>query len=206
MKNIFFYSLIILFISFTSCKKEKAQTTEDKVALNSYIIDVENSVINWTAYKTTDKLPVKGVFTEVKIKKSVAASNPIEVLNGMEFEIPVSSIFSKDSIRDGKLNKFFFEVMKNTLKLKGTFSVDEDGKGKISLTMNGLTKDLPFDYSIKGDSIDISATMNLDTWEAQAAIATLNEACNALHTGTDGVSKTWNEVAINAQIITILEK
>lgn len=206
MKKIFFYSLIILFISFTSCKKEKAQTTEDKVALNSYIIDVENSVINWTAYKTTDKLPVKGVFTEVKIKKSVAASNPIEVLNGMEFEIPVSSIFSKDSIRDGKLNKFFFEVMKNTLKLKGTFSVDEDGKGKISLTMNGLTKDLPFDYSVKGDSIDISATMNLDTWEAQAAIATLNEACNALHTGTDGVSKTWNEVAINAQIITILEK
>jgi len=206
MKKIFFYSLIILFISFTSCKKEKAQTTEDKVALNSYIIDVENSVINWTAYKTTDKLPVKGVFTEVKIKKSVAASNPIEVLNGMEFEIPVSSIFSKDSIRDGKLNKFFFEVMKNTLKLKGTFSVDEDGKGKISLTMNGLTKDLPFDYSIMGDSIDISATMNLDTWEAQAAIATLNEACNALHTGTDGVSKTWNEVAINAQIITILEK
>ena len=60
--------------------------------------------------------------------------------------------------------------MKNTLKLKGTFSIEEDGKGKISLTMNGLTKDLPIEYSIQGDNIEINASMNLDTWEAQAAL------------------------------------
>jgi len=38
--------------------------------------------------------------------------------------------------------------------------------------------------------------MNLDTWNGQTAVASLNEACKDLHKGADGVSKTWNEVAI----------
>lgn len=206
MKKVLFYSLISLFISLNSCKKEKAESTEKKEISSHYIVDAKNSTVNWTAYKTSDKVPVKGVFTEVNIIKSADAHNQIDVLNGLEFEIPVTSIFSKDTIRDGKLNKFFFEAMKNTLKLKGTFSIEEDGKGKISLTMNGLTKDLSIDYSIQGENIEINAIMNVDTWEAQAALTTLNKACNELHSGADGVSKTWNEVAINAQIKTVLKK
>ena len=206
MKKAIIFSLISLFITLNSCKKEKAEATEKKEIIKSYAVDVKNSTVNWTAYKTTDKVPVKGVFTEVNIIKSLNATHQIDVLNGLEFEIPVASIFSKDSIRDGKLNKFFFEVMKNTLKLKGTFSIQEGGKGQISLTMNGLTKDLPFDYTIQGENIDINASMNLDNWEAKTAIATLNKACNELHSGADGISKTWNEVAINAQIKTVLKK
>lgn len=206
MKNILFYSLICLFISLNSCKKEKTESLEKKEAIKSYSLDVKNSTVNWTAYKTSDKVPVKGVFNEINIVKSSKATNQVDVLKGLEFEIPVTSIFSKDSIRDGKLNKFFFEVMKNTSKLKGTFSIEGEEKGKISLTMNGLTKDLPFDYTVEGENIDINAVMNLDNWEAQAALATLNEACKVLHTGADGVSKTWNEVAINAKIKTVLEK
>ena len=125
------------------------------------------------------------------------------VLDNLEFEIPVASIFSKDSIRDWKLKEYFFGVMKNTIKLTGTFHNKDNGKGIIKLTMNGLTKDLPFTFEVQGDEIDVNATMNLDNWQAQYAIESLNVVCNDKHKAGDGISKTWNEVAINAKIKTI---
>lgn len=182
-----------------SCKDKKTEPLQNKFDLN-YSIDLENTVLNWTAYKTTDKIPVKGVFEEVKIKNDRASASVIGILDGLEFEIPVSSIYSKDSIRDWKLKEYFFGVMKNTLKLTGKFHAEENGKGKISLTMNGLTNDLPFTYEVKGDEIEVNATMDLDTWQAQYAIESLNVVCYDKHKAADGISKTWSEVTINAQI------
>ena len=183
-----------------SCKEKKTEPSQSKSDPVNYSIDLQTTVLNWTAYKTTDKIPVKGVFEEVKISNNKASTSVIGVLDGLEFEIPVSSIYSKDSIRDWKLKEYFFGVMKNTLKLTGKFHTEENGKGKISLTMNGLTKDLPFIFEVQGDEIGVNATMDLDTWQAQAAIESLNVVCNDKHKAADGISKTWSDVTINAQI------
>lgn len=207
MKKLLFLSLILtVFLTVTSCKKEKQNTTDNDVAVKNYIIDTQNSVINWTAYKTTEKIPVKGVFKTVDIKKSKPAANPIEVLQDLEFEVPVSGIFSKDSIRDYKLVTYFFGVMDNTLNLSGKINIQENGKGNIRLTMNGLTKELPFTYEVKGEIIEMKASMDLDTWQAQAAIAALNEVCNEKHKAADGISKTWNEVALQIEVKTLTEE
>ena len=127
MKNLLNFSIILLLIFSTSCKKEKEVTSEKTTDTKNYIIDTNNSVINWTAYKTTEKIPVKGVFKEVTIINKIQAENPLEAINNLEFEIPVSSIFSNDSIRDYKLTTFFFGVMKNTLHLKGKIITKADG-------------------------------------------------------------------------------
>jgi len=206
MKKLLFLSLILtVFLTVTSCKKEKQNTTDNDVVVKNYIIDTQNSVINWTAYKTTEKIPVKGVFKTVDIKKSKPAANPIEVLQDLEFEVPVSGIFSKDSIRDYKLVTYFFGVMDNTLNLSGKINIQENGKGDISLTMNELTKELPFTYEVKGEIIEMKASMDLDNWQAQAAIAALNEVCNEKHKAADGISKTWNEVALQIEVKTLTE-
>ncbi len=203
MKKILNLSLILIIsISFFSCEKEKKQ--EDKTVVEStYSIDATQSTVQWTAYKTTDKLPVKGTFNEINIKNSNSGSTAAASLEGLEFEIPVSSIYSKDSIRDGKLNKFFFAVMENTLGLKGTFSVKDDSNGQIEISMNGLTKELPFTYEMNKDTILISATMDLNNWQTENAIESLHQACLELHTGPDGISKTWDEVGISAKILTV---
>ena len=200
MKKTILYSTVILMLMAVSCKEKKTEPLQNKSDLLNYSIDLENTVLNWTAYKTTDKIPVKGVFEEVKIKNDKASTSVIGILDGLEFEIPVSSIYSKDSIRDWKLKEYFFGVMKNTLKLTGKFHAEENGNGKISLTMNGLTNDLPFTYEVKGDEIEVNATMDLDTWQAQYAIESLNVVCYDKHKAADGISKTWSEVTINAQI------
>lgn len=207
MKKFLFVALVLtIAVNVISCKKEKDTTAEKEGSKSTYIVDTQNSIINWTAYKTTDKVPVKGVFNEVKVTKSNPAENPVEVLNGLEFEVPIESLFTKDTIRDYKLKQFFFGTMANTSQIKGIITMENDGNGSVDLTMNGLTKNFPYSYEVNGESIDLTATIDLDNWQAQAAIAALNEVCFDMHKGEDGISKTWNDVAINVQIKTILQK
>jgi hypothetical protein len=40
--------------------------------------------------------------------------------------------------------------------------------------------------------------MNLENWDALAAVSSINKA---LHTGKDGISKTWSEVAVHADVL-----
>ena len=207
MKKLVFYLMLLpLFVSIASCENEKKKKDNDKIEVTNFIVDAKNSKINWTAYKTTDKLPVKGVFDEVTLLMNDPAQNKEDLLKGLEFEIPVGSINSNDSIRDFKLVKFFFEAMENTLSLKGKFTQVENGKGIIDLNMNGISSELPFNYQINDDIISINSTMNLDNWKAQLAIESLNKVCNEKHKAADGISKTWNEVAIMVEIKTIQDK
>jgi len=204
MKNIIYLSIISILLFSVSCKKEKQSIPEKNTAIKNYIIDTKNSVVNWTAYKTTEKIPVKGIFKEVIITNKKPAEKPADLINGLEFEIPISSIFSNDSIRDYKLVNYFFGIMKNTLNLKGTINAGTDGKGIINITMNG--ENMPFTYEIQGQNIDIKAVMNLDNWKAQAAIEALNSVCNEKHKAADGISKTWSDVALDIKIKTITKE
>ncbi len=183
-----------------ACKKETKKTEEADKPVLAYQADAQGSSLQWTAYKTTDKVPVKGTFKDVRIVNSNISADPAQAIDEMSFEIPVSSIFTNDTIRDGKLQKFFFAVMENSMTLKGKLNVESSDAGTMSISMNGLSKDLPFKFEIEQDTIHLNAMMDLNDWGAQKALESLNEACKVLHTGPDGVSKTWNEVALNAKI------
>lgn len=197
MKKTFALSISILTIlAFNSCKEINNKDEEQKIDQKSYSINLDKTSIHWTAYKTTDKVPVKGQFNKFNIENLKKGASVKGVLNGLKFSIPVSSIFSKDSIRDGKLNTFFFDIMKNTKLISGTLNIGSENSGTVDLTMNGIDKKMPVTYSLENDIMTINAIMNLDNWQAQAALRSLNEACKALHAGADGIAKTWNEVDI----------
>lgn len=203
MKKIIHFSLyLVIAISIIACEKPQKEKEAVKEAI-SYTIDAANSSVQWTGYKTTDKVPVKGTFKEINITNSTAGATAATSLEGLAFEIPVASIYSKDSIRDGKLKKFFFAVMENTLSLKGTFTMKDDSNGNVAISMNGLTKDLPFTYEMSKDTIILNGKMDLNNWGAEAALGSLHEVCLELHTGADGISKTWDEVGIQAKILTV---
>lgn len=196
MKTIIFSIIIFALLStqLVSCKKEvkKAYAIE-------YVIEPKTTTINWTAYKTTDKIPVKGVFNTVKVANKKTSTNPFDAINGLEFSIPINSIDTKDKGRDVKIITSFFGAMKNTQTIHGKINLenDGDGKGYIDLNMNNITTKLPVNYIISGQLVEIKATLNLDNWKAQLAIDTLNKVCNVEHKTEDGISKTWNEVNIH---------
>ena len=188
-----------------SCKKEAEQSKEAAEPAAQYVVKVDGSSVQWTAFKTSDRVPVKGTFKEVRIDNKVQGQDARGALDGLGFEIPVSSIMTNDTIRDGKLQKFFFAVMENSLSLKGKFKVESEGSGSLDLSLNGMSRELPFTYQVDQDTIKLEASMDLNNWGAQTALESLNEACRELHTGPDGVSKTWNDVSLSAKILVAQE-
>jgi len=192
----------LIAFQFTACKKEakKEETKTPEVVEKTfpYTLKTAENRINFTAYKTTDKVPVKGMFKKIEITKLGEGNSVKEAINGAEFKIPVSSIETNDSSRNFKIQKFFFNVMENTVSLTGKFMLSEESKGALALTMNGTTQVVPFEYTIVENAFRMKTTIDVTTWNAQAAVASLNEACKDLHKGADGVSKTWSEVAIEA--------
>ncbi|WP_111708082.1 YceI family protein [Lutibacter citreus] len=189
--------LLIVVIAITiSCKenpKKKEISTEEK----GYTVEPKTTTINWIAYKTTGKVPVKGQFTKLKIEEAnTKAKTALEALNNLKFSIPVNSLFTKDTIRDGKLKKFFFGSMVDTQNIKGTIHINNETSGTVEIVMNGISQDLPITFVMSDQMVTIEAIMNLDNWQAQAAIAALNKVCYGLHSGEDGISKTWSEVKI----------
>lgn len=193
---------LIVALNITSCKEDKKKSTnKEKETLLS--IEAQTTSVNWIAYKTTEKVGVKGKFTELEILNARKAKTAKEALNGIKFKISTNSLFTKDSIRDTKLKKFFFGKMIDTENIEGTIQMKNENSGTVELKMNGISQVLPISYVIDGQMVNIEAVMNLDNWKAQAAIASLNEVCKDLHTGKDGISKTWSEVKI--EVITYLK-
>ena len=199
MKKLLILTFIFgLTFQLASCKSDKKKKTEKTTAKKAtFSLNTANNSVNWTAFKTTDKIPVKGTFKKVNITKNGEGNTAKEAIQNTEFAIPVSSIFSNLSDRDFKLRKFFFGIMDNTKLLSGKLTLTDDSNGVASITMNGITKDLPFTYTLIEKEFKLNATMNLETWNAQKAIKSLNAICKDLHKAADGISKTWNEVDIN---------
>ncbi|WBX74278.1 YceI family protein [Tenacibaculum pacificus] len=203
MKKII-YSLFVLVAigNFVSCKSEEKKEIivkkETKVAIKAnFSVQNADNKINWTAYKTTEKKPVNGRFEKITITSNGEGKTIKEAINNTEFSIPVSSIFTKDSGRDFKIKKFFFGIMDNTKLLSGKLVLENDSIGYSNITMNGVTKKLPFKYTVNDKVFNLKTTLKISDWNAEKALASLNEVCKDLHKGADGVSKTWNEVAIN---------
>ncbi len=203
MKKVF-YSLLVCFTvsALVSCKSEAKKETQEKKEVQvekkaAFSLSEADNQINWTAYKTTEKAPVKGQFKKVNITAGGEGDTAKEAINNVEFSIPISSIFTKDTSRDFKIKKFFFGIMDKTELLSGKLILENDSLGYANLTMNGVTNKLPFKYTIKGKVFNFSGEMKISDWGADKALASLNEACKDLHKGADGVSKTWDDVAIN---------
>ncbi|MBD0832351.1 YceI family protein [Aestuariibaculum sediminum] len=205
MKKIGYFLLLASF-SLVACKNDKKESKpniDTEKSVEVFVVKPEATSVKFTAYKTTDKVPVGGEFTVLKFNEKTGSSAE-EALNNLKFSIPVSSLFTKDPSRDTKIKESFFGTMLDTELLSGTIKIN-NGEYVASLTMNGVTKDLPLNVEITdARRVLMTGTMNLNDWDALGALESLNKVCFDLHKGPDGVSKTWEEVAI--EVSTYLRK
>lgn len=202
MKKIYVLSLILLIMVFvSSCKKnEKKEVNQIE---KTYSVIADSTKINWTAYKTTAKVPVNGKFADITIENVKKDSTALGALNGLKFKIPVSSLITNDTIRDKKLKVYFFGAMKNSSVITGTVHINKDNASTVDLTLNGITRELPIAYIVADNKVTIIGNMELDNWQAKAALEALNAVCKDLHTGEDGITKTWSDVKI--EVVAILK-
>ncbi|WP_054851489.1 YceI family protein [Olleya sp. ITB9] len=202
MKKITQLVLAFTLILVVSCKDEaktndaEKETTKTDVKTEKFVVKPEATTVKFTAYKTTEKVPVGGQFNVLKFDQKTG-STPQEALNDLSFSIPITGLFTDNEARDLKLKTSFFGEMLNPEFIKGTIKY-VNNKYVASITMNNVTKDLPLDVKITDKRrVAMTATMQLKDWDALGALSALNKVCFDLHKGADGVSKTWEEVAIN---------
>jgi len=187
MKKLFLVLFTIcLSISFTSCKSDKKEVKASEAEKNAaFSIENASSEINFTAYKFTEKKGVGGQFRQVDITAGGSGNTIKEAINNAEFSIPVSSLFTKNSSRDYKIQKFFFGVMSDTKLLSGKLLIENDSIGAAVIKMNGISETVPFKYTITNNTFAMNANMDITNWNALDALASLNKVCEILHTGAD---------------------
>ncbi len=206
MKNIW---LGTIFISVLACTPSGQQSTTSTDAPSTqdtvndtptqqectYILDTDKVTIGWTAYKTTDKIAVKGVFDTITIADAKEAADLPHALESITLIINATSINSQNPERDARIVKFFFGTMNSWEKIIGDVVAvqgDENrGELALDLSLNGITRQIMVPYVQERGTLVFQTEIDLSEWNADSSIASLNRACHDLHTGPDGISKLW---------------
>ena len=200
---------IVLFMSLlTACQNDqKKEKTGQKEPLQSekWILNEDASSIHWTGFKTTGKIPVKGVFQNFKIKGTNPADDLISTIKQAQAEINIYSVFSNNEDRDKKLIGQLFEKMTDTKSIYVRVEkIDAATQtALVTINMNTHEKQVPMSISIddKNGLVSLKGSIDLiEDFGASKALETFHKACFDKHTGEDGVSKTWSEVSVEANL------
>lgn len=196
--NVIISGLCLLLIA-SSCKEsddtqEKDLSTSETVGC-FYSYNKGTSNFEWTAFKTSDKVPVKGSFNEITVE-SESGDDAKAVIESIRFSMKTSSVETNDESRNGKIAKHFFEVI-NTPTIDGKVkSLGANNEAVITVSMNGVDVDIKGDYTLEERVFTFKSSIDVSAWNALNGIKALNKECNDLHTGPDGVSKLWSDIEL----------
>lgn len=182
---------------FVGCKKEEAKKAEDQTQLEEVQISEKVHYLHkleWVAYKTPDRIGVPGTFNDIELSGTKDSGNIEQDIKDATFKVVTSTVNSKDPLRDEKLFNGFFKLMAGDIT--GKFVDFKEGKATIDITMNGVTKQKEFTYTIIGDTMVLKGAVDIIAdFNGSAAFNSIHELCKELHAG-----KTWTEVDINVEI------
>jgi len=144
--------------------------------------------IQWTGYKTPDKVGVSGEFKMIS-GASTQGSNLVESLKKANISIVTTkdSVDSDKSSRDKRLANSFFE---NT-NITGRISKVTGKKVTLEVTLFGKTAPIEMNYKINDHQVVAEGTLDILSFSGSKQLAALNKACSSLHKG-----KTWSDVAL----------
>ena len=167
----------------------------------TYSVAEDAVKVEWTAYKTTKKVPVKGTFNTMSLKGKKTAGSLKALATGLSMEIDGTSIESGNPGRNVTVSQVFFQKFAPSAGIKASvanWSGDEKkGTVGVSIALNGTSQTIPLSYTITDGNFVATGTLNMMDFALKAAFDSLHQACGSLHTGEDGVSKTWKDVGIS---------
>ena len=138
--------------------------------------------MQWTGYKTKEKVPVSGTFKNIKIKSPKYAITPYEALGKTSFEINPKNIYSKNPERDSRLSNIFFAGVPSIT------GVAKDSFGKtvvFSTSILGTTKDITLDLVDDGKTMTATGSFKISDFPLNHGFEGIAKACYDLHQGGD---------------------
>lgn len=185
---------------------KEIKVIEESTAEAIYSYDHSTTEVKWTGYKLPGekKAGVGGWFESVEVNGFKEGTDPIAAMQGVTFNIDVASTATGDSARDAKIVNFFFGTMLNTSNISGSIKSlngsSTAGDGVLEITMNEVSMEYPVKYTIENDvEVMIAGKIDIDTFNARAALDKLTEVCYEKHEGF-----TWPDVDI--KVFTTLKK
>ena len=221
MKNIYNHFLLPLSLSliiFSCNNKENSETILKTRPLPegvSYKLDMtaENTAVNWIGYKTNQKIAVSGSFREFSTDRENKSFNSIDdLVDGLNFSISSLSSSSGDPIRDLNLRDYFFKYLTDNFKIEGTLGRPINDSIDVSFNILSEDKTVRFAYSTylttskySNKIIQIKGKLDLLNQFNEEAFNSIHKQCFDLHKGSDGISKTWEEVDVYIKVLVINE-
>ena len=208
MKKLILPFAVFAAFTITSCGGEKTTTEEHSEATTEDICfyaydEVAGAQVHWTAFKTSEKKPVGGQFNQVNVTVGEKSTKITDVLKTIKFNIPTASTNSANEDRDAKLINSFFGAMDATDLIigqaKNAEGDNESGTCTFYLTLNNVEKEVILNYTVEDAALKLTGEIDLVDFSAESAIESLNKVCELLHTGEDGVSKTWSVVELSIE-------
>ncbi|MCB9202127.1 MAG: YceI family protein [Flavobacteriales bacterium] len=169
-------------------KEATTHVAEEKIELNHKL--------TFTAFKTPKKVGVNGTFKVISLDNVKASENLEEALQGSTFSVNTNSVDTNNNPeRDEKVRTFFFGKLTNTT-ISGEFIKLENGKATVKIKLNGKEVEKQMTYTSTENAITINGSIDIiSDFSAGDALASINEACSALHEG-----KTWSDVDLKIEI------
>tara|TARA_B110000037_G_scaffold222588_1_gene298181 strand:+ start:9536 stop:10180 length:645 start_codon:yes stop_codon:yes gene_type:complete len=207
--------LLILLSSFVlfSCNEEKTETKQVSITEETqegciYSVNPKKLKFEWAAFKTTEKIRVNGTFNKIELLNKKAEESIPELLLDTRFIIHLNSLNSANKIRDKKIIDLFFGNLTNKAEflgyIKDVKGDNKKGEALVVLEINGMKELVNMKYKMKNAHLKLAGDLDLLEWKTRDSFEAINTACKELHTGKDGVSKTWTD--INIIISTVLNK
>lgn len=202
MNKISFLFALITLIIYSSC-------VDDKTPVKTYSIDTKTFKIGWTGFKYTEKVGVSEYFDVASLtlveNSVINQAEQYKLLQNASIKVTAEYTSGVLNLRDANLMESFFGVLETKVITGKVISVDPStSTGVLSLNFNNVEAKVTFKYSIIDNEFKVNSRINLKDFNAMAALNALAEKCKGFHTGSDGLSITWPDVAIyaSAKIIT----
>ncbi|MCB1214435.1 MAG: YceI family protein [Deltaproteobacteria bacterium] len=209
IKTISYIILCVSLVHLSACQTisswfgdEKKESAEPSATMScQYQAHPESFELQWTAFKTTEKIPVKGTFTNIQWLGAVQAPSFEELLKTYSVVIDGKTVETHNPGRNATVQEYFFGEWLNQAKIEGKVlgveGNEEKGKINIELSFNGVKKVLNFNYEKDHEGLlRAKSGFSMPDFNLQKAFNAIHEACKGLHKGPDGISKTWEEIEL----------
>jgi polyisoprenoid-binding protein YceI len=164
----------------------------------TYTADPSSLTVGWTAFKTTQKTPVKGSFKKLAVHGKLTQKSLSALLQGLHVMVDLKSADTGNPARDKTLQDYFFSKLTGSVHTHVGKVSEKDHTFNMDLWLNGKSKTIPFHYELNEQGqFAATGTMDILEFGGNNALDSLHKQCENLHKGPDGVSKTWSEVDLN---------
>ncbi|PID46984.1 MAG: hypothetical protein CR967_06090, partial [Proteobacteria bacterium] len=152
--------------------------------------------ITFTGYKMAKKVGVDGTFKKVDFK-FLQNEDFGEFLKSMKVDIDALSLDTKLKMRNDNIaiifkNANFSNILAQITDVKGD---DKAGNMEVEITMNKISKKVPFTYKVDGTNIVASGSVDLLDFALSKSFGDFAKKCKGFHAG-----KTWSDVGLKFSV------